>query len=78
MSLLLKFVGKEGLTDLLNLSLNEMGKSLNSFCQPASTFTLGSGIICEISRQILIDKHRRSGRYIFDIEGWLAEKPTAA
>jgi hypothetical protein len=72
---LLQFVGEEGLTDILKISLEEMGKSLSGFCQPASTFALGSGIACEMTRLILLNKHQMSGRYIFDIDAWLAGPP---
>jgi molybdopterin/thiamine biosynthesis adenylyltransferase len=72
---LLQFVGEEGLTDILKISLDEMGKSLSGFCQPASTFTLGSGLACEMARLILLNKHQLSGRYIFDIDAWLAGPP---
>ena len=78
MRYLLKFVRDEGLTDILQVSLDEMGKSLIGYCQPASTFTIGSGLTCEATRLILLDKHRQSGRYILDLDRWLADKPHAA
>jgi molybdopterin/thiamine biosynthesis adenylyltransferase len=76
--LLMQFVREEGLTEILKLSVDEIGKSLVSFCQPASSFILGSGIICEITRLILLKKHKLSGRYVFDIDQWLGGSPTAA
>ena len=78
MSYLLRFVRDEGLTDILRVSLSEMGKSLTGYCQPASTFTIGSGLSCEATRKILLGKHQQSGRYIMDVDGWIDGKPQAA
>ena len=78
MRYLVQFVGDEGLTEILQVSLDEMGKSLIGYCQPASTFTIGSGLACEATRLILLNKHKKSGRYILDLDKWLANKPYAA
>lgn len=61
-------IGFESMSLRLKKSFNEVGKSIVSWPQLASSVNLGGAITCDISRKILLDELKKSGRYYVDTD----------
>jgi hypothetical protein len=68
MNAVMKIVNLEGLSERLKRSLPEIGKTINTWPQLASSVTLGGAITTDMCRRILLDEHRASGRYYVDLD----------
>jgi hypothetical protein len=61
-------VGLESLSDRMKMSLSEMGKSITTWPQLASSVVLGGAMVTDTCRRILLNELRSSGRYYVDFE----------
>lgn len=68
MSLILKIVDKDRLSSKMKDAFLEMGKSIRSWPQLASSVTMGGGVTTDIARRVLLDEDCKSGRWYFDVE----------
>ncbi|MEJ8546082.1 Rv1355c family protein [Brevibacillus borstelensis] len=64
----LKIVGYETMSDRLKSSLQEVGKSIMTWPQLASSVSLGAAVGADVCRRISLGQFTRSGRYFVDIE----------
>ena len=74
LALILKIVDQENLSDKMKKAFDEIGKTIRSWPQLASSVTMGGGIVTDIARRILLDEACHSGRWYFDIDELLATK----
>jgi len=75
MEVLMAVVSFNTLSERLKLSMAEIGKTITTWPQLASSVVLGGAITAEISRKILIGQHHASGRYYVDVEEILEGRP---
>lgn len=68
MNLLKSIVDYDSLSDRMKESMAEIGITINTWPQLASSVTLGGGATADISRKILLNQHVNSGRYYVDID----------
>lgn len=61
-------IGIETISNRLELSLKEIGKSITTWPQLASSVVLGGAITCHVSRCILLKQFNKSGRYYVDLD----------
>lgn len=59
------------LSDRMKLSFAEIGKTLRSWPQLASSVVLGGGVVTDVSRKILLGEDVPSGRYYVDLDRML-------
>ncbi len=55
-------------------SMLEIGRSIPTWPQLSSSVTLGGAVVTDVSRRILLDKFRDSGRYYVDLEELVRDK----
>lgn len=58
-------------------SMLEVGRSISTWPQLASSVTLGGAVVTDVCRRILLDQYHESGRYYVDIEAIAANKNDA-
>lgn len=75
LSLVLKIVDQKNLSAKMKVAFDEMGKTIRSWPQLASSVTMGGGIVTDIARRILLDEPCHSGRWYFDIDELLTREP---
>ncbi|WP_262249349.1 ThiF family adenylyltransferase [Parapedobacter soli] len=63
-----KIVDMAQLSERMKQSFAELGKTLRSWPQLASSVVLGGGVVTDVARKILLGEHAQSGRYYFDID----------
>ncbi|MBK1439396.1 ThiF family adenylyltransferase [Parapedobacter sp. ISTM3] len=68
MNIVKKIVNAEMLSPRMKQSFAEIGKTLRSWPQLASSVVLGGGVVTDVSRKVLLGEHVKSGRYYFDID----------
>ncbi len=68
---ILKLIGVGSLSLRSKVSLIELGQSLTTWPQLASSVIMGGGIVADISRRILLGQLNSSGRFYFDTEAIL-------
>lgn len=68
MELVLKIVDGQNLSASMKSSFAEVGKTLRSWPQLASSVTLGAGVTTDVVRRLLLNEDIKSGRRYFDIE----------
>lgn len=56
------------LSERLKYSMTEIGKSINTWPQLASSVVLGGAITADMARRILLKQHTLSGRYYVDLD----------
>ncbi|MBI2281421.1 MAG: ThiF family adenylyltransferase [Bacteroidetes bacterium] len=61
-------IGIETISPRLKTSFAEVGKSITSWPQLASSVALGGGITCDVSRKILLNQLIISGRFFVNID----------
>jgi hypothetical protein len=71
---ILKMVGAETMSPRLKASMLEVKKSINTWPQLASSVTLGGAATTDVSRRILLDQFRDSGRYYVDLDEIICDK----
>ncbi len=68
LKLLMALVSFEKASERLKLSMNEIGKTINTWPQLASSVVLGGAATTDICRRILLNQHQKSGRYYIDLD----------
>ncbi len=68
LALILKLVDAEQLSSRMKQSFTEVGKTLRSWPQLASSVVLGGGIATEVARRIMLEEDIQSGRRYFDVD----------
>ncbi len=58
----------KNLSDRMKYSLSELGKTITTWPQLASSVVLGGAMVTDTCRRILLDQHTSSGRYYVDFE----------
>lgn len=66
LALMSKIVDVNKISEGMKKSLPEIGRSLRTWPQLASDVTYGGGVMAMISREILLGRHLKSGRYYLD------------
>lgn len=66
--ILMKLVSFENCSDRLKYSMTEIGKTITTWPQLASSVVLGGAITTDITRRILLKQHNSSGRFYIDLE----------
>jgi hypothetical protein len=64
--LLSAMVGIENISDRMRLSLTEMGNTISTWPQLASSVVLGGAMVTDVCRRILLKQTTLSGRYYVD------------
>ena len=72
MQMLMSLVSFEQASDRLKLSMTEIGKTITTWPQLASSVVLGGAITTDLSRRILLGQHSDSGRYYADMDEIIA------
>lgn len=70
----LSIVGIETISTRLKASMAEIGKTITTWPQLASSVMLGGGLGADVCRRILLDEYHDSGRYFVDIEELICDK----
>ena len=66
LSLIMKIVAIENTSERLKQSMNEIGKTIISWPQLASSIMIGAGSCADCCRRIFLNQHNNSGRYYID------------
>jgi nitroreductase len=72
---MLKMIGLETLSSRAKVSMLEIGQSIPTWPQLASTVTMGAGLSADVCRRILLGYDVDSGRYYADPEGLIPGGP---
>ena len=72
MALIMQIVGATSISKRLKLSIGEMGKTIGSLPQLASSVVLGGAVTTDVCRRILLDELSLSGRFYIDLEQIIA------
>jgi tRNA A37 threonylcarbamoyladenosine dehydratase len=73
---MLDVLGLDDSSMRLKASMLEIEQSITTWPQLASAVTMGGGITADVSRRILLNQYRQSGRYHIDIEDLIGDKKT--
>jgi molybdopterin/thiamine biosynthesis adenylyltransferase len=65
-SLIMKIVAFENTSDRLKKSMSEIGKTISTWPQLASSVMIGAGSCADCCRRIFLNQHTNSGRYYID------------
>ncbi len=68
MAMVWQMINGDLISSRLRDSFAEIGKSLTTWPQLASSVVIGGGVVAEVSRKILLGDGIRAGRYYFDID----------
>ena len=66
--ILMSILSFDSLSERMKLSMAEIGKTINTWPQLASSVVLGGAITTDIARRILLGQHTKSGRYYVDLD----------
>lgn len=69
----LRIVGDDAISARLRASLAEVGKTVCTWPQLASSVTLGAAVGTDVCRRIVLGQFRASGRYYVDLEQLIAD-----
>jgi len=75
---ILKMVGADSISTRLKSSMIEVESSINTWPQLASSVVLGGALTTDVSRRILLDQFRDSGRYYVDLDLLVGDKSPKA
>lgn len=67
LALIMKIVSFENTSERLKLSMKEIGKTITTWPQLASSVMIGAGSCADSCRRILLEQEVKSGRYYMDI-----------
>lgn len=68
LGLILKIVDQKNLSPKMLTAFGEIGKTIRSWPQLASSVTMGAGVVTDLARKILLKESCHSGRWYFDID----------
>lgn len=71
---ILPMIGAEKISARLKASMMEVEESINTWPQLATSVILGGAVGADVSRRILLDQYRDSGRYYIDLEELIADR----
>ena len=74
--MMLQLVGGTDISSRMKASMIEVGNTLTTWPQLASSIMLGGGIAADAARRILLGEKVRSGRFYFDTIDQFVEKPS--
>jgi len=66
--ILMSILSFDSLSERMKISMAEIGKTINTWPQLASSVVLGGAITTDIARKILLGEHTHSGRYYVDLD----------
>ncbi len=66
--ILMSILSFDKLSERMQLSMAQIGKTINTWPQLASSVVLGGAITTDICRRILLNEHTNSGRYYVDFD----------
>ena len=72
--ILMSILSFDSLSERMKISMAEIGKTINTWPQLASSVVLGGAITTDIARRILLGEHQQSGRYYVDLDAIFNEK----
>lgn len=72
---ILKIVGVDTMSERMKASMMEVGQSIRTWPQLASSVVLGGGVTCDVARRVLLGANLRSGRYFIDPETLIPDIP---
>ena len=72
LQMLMALASFESASSRLKLSMTEIGKTITTWPQLASSVVLGGAITTDIARRILLNQHSDSGRYYADMDEIIA------
>ncbi len=75
---LLPMIGTETISSKLKASMIEVGQSISSWPQLASSVVLGGALTADVCRRIALDQYHESGRYFVDFEDLVGDKNNAS
>ncbi len=78
MRLIISLVGLEHNSTAMLQSLLSIGKDIGTWPQLGSTATISGGIIATTIKRIMLGEPIKSGRYVFDMDGVLAQPKKAS
>ncbi len=64
-----------GMSERMKYSLSQLGKSINTWPQLASSVALGGAMVTDVSRRILLGQLNCSGRFFVDFESLINGQP---
>ena len=70
-------LGLKSTSAKLKASMLEMQQTITTWPQLASAVTMGGGITADVSRRLLLNDFKSSGRYYVDIDELIGDKPEA-
>lgn len=71
---MLSVLGVDTITKRLKASMVEIGQTLATWPQLASSVTLGGAVCADVCRRVLLGYYRESGRYFVDIESLVKDR----
>ncbi|MEZ4721668.1 MAG: ThiF family adenylyltransferase [Flavobacteriales bacterium] len=70
---LMRIIDFENLSERARISLPEIGKTLTTWPQLASSVVLGGGTVVNVARKLLLGEEVKSGRYYVDVDQIIKE-----
>lgn len=67
-------IGVETISDRLKFSLNEIGKTITTWPQLASSVNLGGAVTCDVSRRVLLNELTQSNRFFVNLNELIKDK----
>lgn len=74
--IMLQMLGVENISLRAKASMIEVEQTINTWPQLASSVALGGAVGADVSRRILLDQYRSSGRYYIDLEELIGDSKT--
>lgn len=66
--ILMSILSFDSLSERMKQSMGQIGKTINTWPQLASSVVLGGAVTTDISRRLLLDQHNYSGRFYVDLD----------
>ena len=67
-------IGVETISERLKFSLNEIGKTITTWPQLASSVNLGGAVTCDVSRRVLLNELTQSNRFFVNLNELIKDK----
>jgi len=67
-------IGVETISDRLKYSMNEIGNTITTWPQLASSVNLGGAVTCDVSRRVLLNELTQSNRYFVNLNEIIKDK----
>ena len=68
MQILMSLISFKDVSSKMKYSMNEIGKTIKTWPQLASSVAMGGAVTTDVARRILLNQHHDSGRYYLDLE----------